>query len=527
MTTAPLRIGIVGVGPKGLFALDALESMLREGAGTPPVLHLFEPHHAPGAGPVYDPGQADHLRMNFRSGSIGLREDSGSFCSWARCTHPRWADPAGYAPRRLVGEYLHACFKSLTERLSGRVRIQLHPWIVTGAQFAGGSWTVQGESKEVVVDELLIATGHTSRRSLDRPPRHPALIPSVYPVSQRLSLCSVPAGGTVAIRGFGLTSMDAILTLLGRTESTRPRRIVPYSRSGRPMVPKADPESRGAKTSPPSAFWEEGRARVAGSSTVAGMEEILMTTAADAWSASREPAGNASDPEGAVRHHLQWLLQNPAGRIGGETPRETLGRGLAVARGTADWDPERALGETWRGLYPGFVEAVGNGRIALSERPRFRRLCHEMERISFGPPAFVVERMIEGADEGIVDLSFLDDPDVEFGHGVRLVGTGGECTADRLIDAVLDPPGATPGSSSLLRGLVRDGHLVIEPGTEGVSVAHDGSALDRDGARTPGLAVIGRPTEGSVLGNDTLSRTLHRHPTEWAERVARRITCRG
>ncbi len=524
---APLRIGIVGVGPKGLFALDALESMLREGAGTPFDLHLFEPHHAPGAGPVYDPGQADHLRMNFHSESIGIREASESFCSWARCTHPRWADPAAYAPRALVGEYLHACFKSRTERLSGRARIQLHPWIVTGAQFAGGSWTVQGESEEVVVDELLIATGHASRRSLNRPPPHPALIPSVYPVSQRLSLCSVPAGSTVAIRGFGLTSMDAILTLLGRIDGTRPRHIVPYSRSGRPMVPKADPGSRGAATSPPSAFWEEGRARVAGSSTVVGMEEILVTTAADAWCSRTDPAGSHSDPEGPVRRHLQWLLQNSVGRVGGETPREALGRGLAVARGTAHWDPERALGETWRGLYPGFVEAVGNGRIAIGERPRFRRLCHEMERISFGPPAFVVERMIEGVDEGIVDLTFLDDPRVEFGDGVHLVGAGGECTADRLIDAVLDPPGATPGSSSLLRELLRDGYLCIEPGTEGVSVARDGSAIGRDGERTPGLAVIGRPTEGSVLGNDTLSRTLHRHPTEWAERVGRRIMCTG
>jgi hypothetical protein len=39
---------------------------------------------------------------------------------------------------------------------------------------------------------------------------------------------------------------------------------------------------------------------------------------------------------------------------------------------------------------------------------------------------------------------------------------------------------------------------------------------------TPGLAAIGRPTEDSVIGNDTLSRTLHPLADRWARRVLER-----
>ena len=44
--------------------------------------------------------------------------------------------------------------------------------------------------------------------------------------------------------------------------------------------------------------------------------------------------------------------------------------------------------------------------------------------------------------------------------------------------------------------------------------------IGRDGAPTPGLSAIGRPTEDSVIGNDTLGRTLHPHADRWARRVS-------
>ncbi len=82
-------------------------------------------------------------------------------------------------------------------------------------------------------------------------------------------------------------------------------------------------------------------------------------------------------------------------------------------------------------------------------------------------------------------------------------------------------PGAL-GHGGLLAGLVADGHARIAPGRRGLDVAGDGSCRARDGAISAGLAAVGRPTEDSVIGNDTLARGLHPHADRWARRVARR-----
>ena len=62
----------------------------------------------------------------------------------------------------------------------------------------------------------------------------------------------------------------------------------------------------------------------------------------------------------------------------------------------------------------------------------------------------------------------------------------------------------------------------MRPGRRGLDVAPDAGVIGPDGRRVPGLSVIGRATEDSVIGNDTLSRTLHPHADRWAARVVRR-----
>ena len=89
-----------------------------------------------------------------------------------------------------------------------------------------------------------------------------------------------------------------------------------------------------------------------------------------------------------------------------------------------------------------------------------------------------------------------------------------------MVDAVLPAPGAT--ASGLLGALVQGGHARVLEGRRGLDVTTSGSCRGRDGNITPGLSAIGRPTEDSVIGNDTLSRSLHPHADRWARRVVER-----
>ena len=86
---------------------------------------------------------------------------------------------------------------------------------------------------------------------------------------------------------------------------------------------------------------------------------------------------------------------------------------------------------------------------------------------------------------------------------------------------MLPGPGAA-GHGGLLAGLIARGHARVEPGRRGLDVASDGGCRARDGSLSAGLSAIGRPTEDSVIGNDTLSRSLHPHADRWARRVVQR-----
>jgi diaminopimelate decarboxylase len=57
------------------------------------------------------------------------------------------------------------------------------------------------------------------------------------------------------------------------------------------------------------------------------------------------------------------------------------------------------------------------------------------------------------------------------------------------------------------------------PGGRGLEVTVDTACVGRHGSPSPGLSAIGRPTEDSVVGNDTLNRALHPQADRWARRI--------
>ncbi|CAN0474178.1 unnamed protein product, partial [Phaeothamnion confervicola] len=105
-----LRVAIVGFGPKGLFALERLLHHLDGRCRI--AVDAYEPHEAPGAGPVYDPCQPDYLRMNIAAERLDLWPgDNSAVPSLERRSFGEWTgrrSPQGderYPPRALVGRY--------------------------------------------------------------------------------------------------------------------------------------------------------------------------------------------------------------------------------------------------------------------------------------------------------------------------------------------------------------------------------------------------------------------------------------
>ncbi len=522
---------------------------------------MFEPHPAAGAGLIYDPAQPTYLRMNFAADQLDMWWPSSqavpprerqSFVAW-RKGRQAGRDDEDYPPRAQVGRYLCEGFETLRRHTPPTVELKLCRSAVETLRPSGRGWVLRAAGAAGAYDEVLIAVGHqdSSDAGFAAGWAHAApLVPAVFPVERWLSRDRVAAGATVAIRGFALTFIDAALALTeGRGGSFQaldhPYRlrylpgkqdaglILPFARSGRPMLAKPTP-AIAARVPELAGIAERGRARISGlRGTVDLHAHLLPILAAAACSSLLAAAGGYA--AGDVRVALGgWLAKAVSGVTdsGELAPAEAIEQSLAVGAGLVPPDVPWALGHTWRTLYPALVARLGGHGLSDGDWPAFLRLAAEMERVSFGPPALNAAKLLALVAAGRVDLNHLRGASLASEHGrTALRCERGQRAIDVVVDAVLPGPGAL-GHEGLLAQLIAHGHARTAPGRRGLEVAPNSSCRGLDGSVTIGLSAIGRPTEDSVIGNDTLSRSLHPHADQWARRVVQRcrercLTARG
>ncbi len=534
------RIAVIGAGPKGLYCLERLADELhRSGDDLELEVHIFEPHPYPGAGPVYDPTQPDYLRMNFANGKIDMWSRDSDLTDEQAPSGPTFVDylagrglaasEADYAPRRLVGTYLYEGFGWIVDSLRAVASVSLHHEAVHSIESQGGSFEVNTAVQSLVCDEVLLATGHGSRTS----PISAGISP--YPVDQPGGVGDIAPGSTVAVRGMGLTAIDVALALTegrgGRFVSTsmpgklryelsglEASAILPHSRTGRPMVPKPHPVLM-PETEAIVAACQKG-SRLIDAIGTSGSGSVLAAIVETSASVLHRATGD-DNCETLIRYHLDDLLSREP--IGPDEIVLEMRAAVEIAFGQRRPGPDWALGVTWRGVYPALVRLVAT-RDLDDCWPSFAELATEMERVAFGPPAENAARLLALIDAGIVDTGCAADPIIiEAEDGILLRAGTTVRRADVLVNAVLDPPGAAPHPAPLVASLLEGGLARTTVHSAGLDVWADGTCIGVDGKPTAGLAAVGRPTEGSILGNDTLSRSLHDTPALWARATIRRL----
>lgn len=531
-----LRLAIVGFGPKGLFALERL--LDQAGPDSRLDIDLYDPHPALGAGPVYDPAQPPYLRMNlaadrvdaWRPGSraIPAGEQVG-FCDWSG------AGDGQYPPRAEVGRYLQDCFARMRAHAPAGVLITPHRRAVTSARPRDAAWLLAAGNELLgSYDEVLMAVGHGAG-----PEHHPrrqmpgeAVIPAVFPVQHWLGPAAVVPGAAVAVRGFALTFLDAALALTeGRGGTFRrtghPYRLVyspapgqagvirPFSRSGRPMAAKP-PEALADSMPGLASAMDSASRRLRELEGTVELEADLLPLLESAATAALAAAGALSGDVGAM---LASACEGPVAEPAAD-PAEDLTRSLDVGAGLRLPGSEWALGHVWQRVYPVLVDKLSGTGLADRDWPAFRRLAVEMERLAFGPPAVNAAKLLALIESGVVNLRHVAGGVVSSDdHGRSFLGGD---RVDVVIDAVLPGPGLVDSHGGLLEQLRLDGLVQIAPGRRGIAIDTEGSCIDPRGGVVGGLACAGRPTEDWVIGNDTLSRSLHPQLEGWARRVAER-----
>ena len=500
-------IAIVGCGPKGLYALDSLCEMARKSAMQHYELHIFEASSHPGAGPVYEPGQPDFLVMNFPAHMVDAwtQGRGPDLVSWSKDMGMDVAS-GDYVPRALVGQYLFWCFDRVVKAAPSNLSIRLHATQITRLDQRMGSWVITPGN--ISVNDVLVTTGHQNR-SGEEMAKDRTTIDAPLLLDTAQSFAAVPKGATVACKGFALTFIDTMLALTeGRggefvkvesgysyqPSGHEPALIAPFSRSGRPMRAKVQAD----RFSPPrdATFWARQLDLFQNALSYTAKEPFRINV----WPALLSIADRVhGTQDGAARSFFDDWHAAP---FDAERCRDELRLGYDIAMGVAPPDIGWALAEAWRRCYPQLVRWLSHRELCKPDADLFRKVSVEMERLAFGPPTQNVGKLICLEEIGLVSFDHLIAP----------------LDSDITINATIPPAGAA-ALSDPLAGLLRNGH--VEAGILGGLRVNNSAQAMVNGVAVSGLSIIGRATEGCVLGNDTLSRHLHDLPENWAKHVSR------
>jgi hypothetical protein len=272
------RIGIIGVGPRGVTVLERIVANERKQRSGDIEVLLFDPN-PPGPG-CHDPEQSDIHLVNTVAGQLTLFADASvvdagpfmtgpSFVQWLQeqsgvgatdVKSPR-PSPDAYYSRGLFGRYLLWAFRYICALAPPHVKIICKKAAVIRAhRDDDGSWVLETADAKVRVNHVFLTTGHTKPAKHASSVRAPSallrgetlVIDDPYPIQKKLA--AITSGMTVAVEGMGLTTFDVVAELtVGRggrfiTSSTGEKeyiasgsepRIVLFSRSGLPLSARA------------------------------------------------------------------------------------------------------------------------------------------------------------------------------------------------------------------------------------------------------------------------------------------------
>jgi uncharacterized NAD(P)/FAD-binding protein YdhS len=237
----PIRVTIIGVGPRGLSILQQLSELSHHLPGGCAVeVHLVDPGDS-GQG-AHSSRQPPYLLTNTIANQVTMfSDDRGpSFTVWASEAGYRRFNgayfPTGhdagemvgehdYLPRSILGEYLSWVFDRTVRALPSDVFLIHHRDRAVDIQSIGaGRLAIRlAQGSEIHSDFVILATGHCERTPTDEDRAFETFTNESATRNHRLVYCSNPypvdklqriAPGTdVAVQGFGLTAYDVISAL--------------------------------------------------------------------------------------------------------------------------------------------------------------------------------------------------------------------------------------------------------------------------------------------------------------------------
>lgn len=569
------RIGIIGCGPRGLVALEAIiDRLATRESEHPLVLEIFEAGKKPGSGPNYDPDQIDSNLINIplREMPIGARtavdgtlayDEFPSFIRWYEFTEAADAVPAvdHFPPRAVVGEYLQARLYSILNHVRNKNCVVLHEsTTVLSVDRNGNHWTVSAEPRTDAAqfDEILLCIGHQEAEShgaLKHWQGARQLHRSPYPCEAIVEADQIDHKSTVALRGMGLSMIDVVKALtIGRGGSFQikerasrhlaylasglePALMVPFSLDGQPMAPKPMNKSLDDRFKPTLAAMKV--CELALDFTKGNpvdlrallIEQVVLHTPAVFLSLYADMDGRADhipDQEHVQNAARRWLMDETYTHpliVDASAPTAfIMQQFLDMATGQRPPSLDYIIGQIWRHLQPTFYRTLRFQNFDGDVIEAALSLDARMKRYAFGPPADSIAQLLALYEAKLLKFCIADDPEVRLDREGWALSEGDETVkAQVMINTVLDPVTLTTIDTPLVRHLRAQGLVCVVHDNLGARANSSGQLLSK--ARVKGsLSACGRLVTGSIVEADALLNCFGDELYFWADAALDRLS---
>lgn len=538
------RIAIVGFGPRGLGALEALCARVVE---THMSVHvdIYDPFPHPGAGPNFDPEQSELCILNIPVRILDyippdfMADRIPTFIDWAADRFT--ADE--FPPRSVVGTYLTERFQALLTAVPDHVTIQHHRHKVVGLESAKDEWCLSLENgQNETYSEVLLAQGQPDTApdpQLDRWETHAQSrgleVCHAYPASQLMEAAKNWSDKTVAVRGLGLSTLDVLRMLTkgmggtfeggGYTASGRePRKILPFSLNGKAPVAKPATKVLDDRFNPIDT--EIAQFVAALETTLSSGPDEALRVICDALIA---PATRILDTIGGseTRDDVELWLEIERKEPGGQDVLDAvdaLRLDIDIAHGRVAPTAGYVIGQVWRKLQGELRKFFNKNDYTIDTAVAMIGFDEALKRYSYGPPVFAAEELLALIEHGIVSLCIVDDPAVVLKkEGWQLIEEDDAMSAQVMVDAVIPSPALANVRDDLMSSIAKAELAVEVEDGMGAKTGADAQLIDVSGQLVEGLTLLGRLSLGSVIAVDGLDDCFGSSTGRWAEGVINRM----
>jgi uncharacterized NAD(P)/FAD-binding protein YdhS len=570
-------LGIIGCGPRGLYALENVISKLGLAKGDEKIqIIVFEETGNFGNGQVYDLDQVATNWINISERILFLNKRPeihfGKILIPGFLSYHDWSGidlkllsadlPDHYPPRAKIGQYLHQRFESLIKPLVTSEVIKLYPEQVINVNYLDTS-KIRIETNLNVyehIDEVLLTIGHQPTETSDQidgwkkffiDNLKVSLFENPYPVETILPCHNLSAASIVGIRGFGLAMIDIVRGIANKfgefqiidestqqceyyTKASIANMLIPFSLDGLPPAPKPLNAKIDRLYQPTDEDISEFESKIGDTATQknATSSQFLINAISPIVAKVYSQLIDAADRHKVSKKELEqivneWLnddkfehsLITPRKQSAQKSMEEFVG--MATGKGPISLD--FCTGQVWRHFQPSIYEQLSFNACNEEVFAEIIQLDERLKRYSYGPPVESIQQMLALIAAGVMNLDFVNDPEISLSpEGWQLVSNGKRIMTNLMINSVLDAPQIKSVDSPIVKNLLSNGLIKAVHDDFGVMTTENGYLIPKDNEGAIPIALLGRLAKGSIIGVDAILECFGKRPENWASESAKR-----